>query len=150
MYKRQVFDGVVASNDAWLHFLEKPKAWGELSADQRSWFSPWNATALFPDGVDASTCAGMTYEEYAADPVPCCDAATGSETKWALGQLAADFITSRDVCECWGAEWDVVVSQSFDNVILAFLSLFEIATTEGWVDVMYAACLLYTSPSPRD
>ena len=81
----------------------------------------------------------MTYEEYAADPVPCCDAATGSETKWALGQLAADFITSRDVCECWGAEWDVVVSQSFDNVILAFLSLFEIATTEGWVDVMYAA-----------
>ena len=29
--------------------------------------------------------------------------------------------------------------QNFDNVGLAFNLLFEIPTTEGWVDVMYAA-----------
>ncbi|EGB04871.1 hypothetical protein AURANDRAFT_31884, partial [Aureococcus anophagefferens] len=43
------------------------------------------------------------------------------------------------LCRCWGYRWTPVVSQSFDNVFVATLSLFEMATTEGWIDVMYAA-----------
>ena len=31
------------------------------------------------------------------------------------------------------------VEQSFDNIFTAFCTLFEISTTEGWVDVMLAA-----------
>jgi hypothetical protein len=31
-----------------------------------------------------------------------------------------------------------VLSQNFDNVVNSLLTLFEISTTEGWVDVMYA------------
>lgn len=47
--------------------------------------------------------------------------------------------TSRFVCDCWGAEWDKAIDQNFDNIGTAMLTLFEIATTEGWVDVMYQA-----------
>ncbi|GMH93963.1 hypothetical protein TL16_g12770 [Triparma laevis f. inornata] len=55
-------------------------------------------------------------------------------------------MTSRSICECifqdggaGDAAWEPVTMQNFDNVGLAFNLLFEITTTEGWVDVMYAA-----------
>ncbi|KAK7233034.1 voltage-gated sodium channel [Aureococcus anophagefferens] len=47
--------------------------------------------------------------------------------------------TAKELCRCWGYRWTPVVSQSFDNVFVATLSLFEMATTEGWIGVMYAA-----------
>ncbi|CAM9352114.1 unnamed protein product, partial [Heterosigma akashiwo] len=51
--------------------------------------------------------------------------------------------TSEDLCECWGdlygTYWDAVAPQSFDNVYEAMCTLFEISTTEGWVDVMLYA-----------
>ena len=47
--------------------------------------------------------------------------------------------TSRYICDCWNATWSSVIPQNFDNVGNAMLTLFEISTTEGWVDVMYAA-----------
>jgi len=53
-------------------------------------------------------------------------------------------LTSKDAC--YGlklagkdVDWEAVVYQSFDNILLAMSCLFEISTTEGWVDVMYAA-----------
>ena len=46
--------------------------------------------------------------------------------------------TSKAVCEALGALWEPVLSQHFDNVFAAMGSLFEMTTTEGWVDVMYA------------
>ncbi|KAJ0412146.1 hypothetical protein ATCC90586_005759 [Pythium insidiosum] len=51
----------------------------------------------------------------------------------------ATAVTSRVVCECWGASWDRVLPQHFDNVIAAMLTFFELSTTEGWADVMMAA-----------
>ena len=48
--------------------------------------------------------------------------------------------TSRQICSCLGAEWDRVVPQKFDNIFDALATLFEITTTEGWVNVMNAAC----------
>ena len=54
---------------------------------------------------------------------------------------ATDYYTSQDLCQCWlgtGA-WDNVVNGlDFDNVANAFGTLYEISTTEGWVDVLYA------------
>jgi len=67
--------------------------------------------------------------------------------------------TCRDFCEplikdaalCLeqGSRWAPVLSQNFDNIGTAMLTLFEISTTEGWVDVMYAAadsCEHYEQP----
>ena len=49
--------------------------------------------------------------------------------------------TSRDMCDCLvqHSEWGQTIPQNFDNVLKGFALLFEISTTEGWVDVMNAA-----------
>jgi len=48
--------------------------------------------------------------------------------------------SSRAVCDCLATgEWIEVIPQNFNNVASAMALLFEISTTEGWVDVMYAA-----------
>mmetsp|Transcript_49010 Transcript_49010/g.109896 ORF Transcript_49010/g.109896 Transcript_49010/m.109896 type:complete len:1733 (-) Transcript_49010:26-5224(-) len=56
----------------------------------------------------------------------------------------------RDYCEplikdaalCYeqGGKWVDTLQQNFNNLANSMLTLFEILTTEGWVDVMYAAC----------
>eukprot|EP00927_Polykrikos_kofoidii_P085373 TRINITY_DN9275_c0_g4_i1.p1 TRINITY_DN9275_c0_g4~~TRINITY_DN9275_c0_g4_i1.p1 ORF type:complete len:1865 (-),score=301.26 TRINITY_DN9275_c0_g4_i1:204-5798(-) len=43
------------------------------------------------------------------------------------------------LCHEQGGSWVQRLSQNFDNIINSLLTLFEISTTEGWVDVMYAA-----------
>jgi hypothetical protein len=53
---------------------------------------------------------------------------------------ASTIPSSKEVCDCLApGEWVMVVPQNFNNVIQGIALLFEIATTEGWVDVMYAA-----------
>lgn len=42
-------------------------------------------------------------------------------------------------CVEQGGKWVQALSQNFDNILTAMLTLFEISTTEGWVDVMYQA-----------
>jgi hypothetical protein len=42
-------------------------------------------------------------------------------------------------CVEQGGQWMPSLSQSFDNIFESMMTLFEISTTEGWVDVMYAA-----------
>lgn len=44
------------------------------------------------------------------------------------------------LCHEQGGSWVRSLPQTFDNVWSALLTLFEISSTEGWVDVMYAAC----------
>mmetsp|Transcript_86137 Transcript_86137/g.223875 ORF Transcript_86137/g.223875 Transcript_86137/m.223875 type:complete len:1894 (+) Transcript_86137:58-5739(+) len=44
------------------------------------------------------------------------------------------------LCHEQGSSWGHVLSQNFNNVWNSMLTLTEISTTEGWVDVMYAAC----------
>eukprot|EP00933_Yihiella_yeosuensis_P037205 TRINITY_DN31081_c0_g1_i1.p1 TRINITY_DN31081_c0_g1~~TRINITY_DN31081_c0_g1_i1.p1 ORF type:complete len:653 (+),score=71.78 TRINITY_DN31081_c0_g1_i1:39-1997(+) len=44
------------------------------------------------------------------------------------------------LCAEQGGSWVQQLSQNFDNVWNAILTLFEISSTEGWVDVMYSAC----------
>lgn len=48
--------------------------------------------------------------------------------------------TSKDICDCLApGGWDLVIPQNFDNILNGMALLFEISTTEGWTDVMYAA-----------
>jgi hypothetical protein len=46
---------------------------------------------------------------------------------------------SVELCEKLGYTWDRVVPQNFNNVLYSLGALFELSTTEGWVDVMYAS-----------
>ena len=48
--------------------------------------------------------------------------------------------TSMEVCDCLApGEWSLTIPQNFDNIISGIATLFEISTTEGWTDVMFAA-----------
>ena len=47
--------------------------------------------------------------------------------------------TSKEICDCGDPDaWAKVLPRSFDNVGDALLLLYELSTTEGWVDYMYA------------
>ena len=59
----------------------------------------------------------------------CCDAWPSDES---------EVPTSQDLCECWGGQWSKVVPQTFDNVAEGMLTLLEMSTTEGWVDICWA------------
>jgi hypothetical protein len=59
----------------------------------------------------------------------------GCEYLWYNNEIP----TSKDVCLCLGGSWVPVVPQNFDNVLNGIALLFEISTTEGWVQVMHAA-----------
>ena len=48
------------------------------------------------------------------------------------------FMDDAGVCVEQGGQW-VRMNQNFDHIGNAMMTLFEISTTEGWVDVMYAA-----------
>jgi hypothetical protein len=48
-------------------------------------------------------------------------------------------VTSRMLCQWMGFDWVLLVPQSFDNVFPSLASLYELSTTEGWIDVMWAA-----------
>ncbi|ETW09835.1 hypothetical protein, variant 1 [Aphanomyces invadans] len=83
----------------------------------KSWADMDDATRLVMAGVWHSTCPFTDQE--AADP---------------------SFIpTSKQMCLCFSLSWKSVVPQSFDNVIVAMASLYELTTMEGWANVAFAA-----------
>ena len=126
------------TKQAYYELLVDPVKWDALTSEQQSWFGPsspiWTADGFDGKGFSSanSGCAGGLNASQAAVPTaPCCEAwPTNLDVK----------PTSWDLCECWGGSWDMVIAQNFDTTPWAMLSLFEIATTEGWVDVMWAAC----------
>jgi len=54
-------------------------------------------------------------------------------------EFCTEFPLEAGLCIEQGGRWEQSIAQDFDNVKNAFVTLFEISTTEGWVDVMYAA-----------
>jgi len=54
---------------------------------------------------------------------------------WEVGKIP----TSRELCACLNGDWVQTIPQNFNNVLRGFALLFEISTTESWVDVMHAA-----------
>jgi hypothetical protein len=94
----------------------------------------------------------------AQHPDFCTDTCKDADDK-GLGESSAECQSCRHECEqaCWcsdfctplvldaalcveqGGGWGQRLSQNFDNIWNAMVTLFEISTTEGWVDVMYVA-----------
>ena len=94
-----------------------------MTVGQLSWFTPNIHTE----------CAFLG--NFTAQPFSAAAAAA------AANSAVAPKPTSRDICECFAGPdaWSSVVDQSFDNVFVALMTLFELSTTEGWVTVMHAA-----------
>lgn len=72
---------------------------------------------------------------------------SSTQQAWFEGAAAAEYSTvwtngtaptSKVLCDYYGAEWDEAVPQNFNNIVSAMGTLFEMSTTEGWVDIMYA------------
>lgn len=142
------YSDVIATHARYDQILTYPKAWSDMTVDEREVFGPGSSafsynqtqTALYRSYSDAN----WNASNYSSSP-PLCDAwyepsgdamhglEDGDDFDW-----VTSLPTSRVVCECLGGEWEMMVPQSFDNTIWAFLTLFEISTTEGWVDVMWA------------
>lgn len=119
-------------------FLQSPKAWNKLSEAELEWFGP-NSTFKGSDQWYPSCDNTSTWSAYGDDQgwpaAPCCRHWLDDiDNKW-----ATEIPTSKLVCLCWGASWTGVLSQNFDNVFTAFMTFTEIASTEGWTDVMFAA-----------
>lgn len=136
-------EAVVQPNATFYDLLVHPKPWERLDDQQRSMFGP-NSPAFTADAQNSTyfTANSGSWSSDGSSP-PLCDAWVNPGFPQDL-QLENNFDyttdkpTSRLLCECWGGEWEQIVPQRFDNTIWAFLTLFEISTTEGWVDVMYA------------
>jgi hypothetical protein len=54
-------------------------------------------------------------------------------------EFCSPLIKDAALCVEQGGSWGQMVSQNFDSVVSSMYTLFEMMTTEGWVDVMYAA-----------
>jgi voltage-dependent calcium channel L type alpha-1D len=109
-----VFDNIISANKTYLSYLQEPHAYDKLTDTQLEWFGPNSDFGL--------NCSSYDYPD-----APCC----------AQLPLSGE-TTSRQVCNCWGGDWKVVMDMGFDNVGDALLTFFQMSTTEGWVKIMYA------------
>ena len=50
--------------------------------------------------------------------------------------IPMDLVMNKWDCHNLGGDWDKIPS-NFDNTITAVLTLFEMMTTEGWMNVLY-------------
>lgn len=76
------------------------------------------------DNLDSSACIACRSE---------CEAQCHCE------DFCTPLIKDAALCHEQGGVWKPSLSQNFDNIFQSFITLFEIMSTEGWVDVMYAA-----------
>jgi len=99
-------------------------------------------------GEDEETCQANCKK----DPFLCVDTCKDDENslrcqvcrkECVAACVCADFcqplIKDAAICHEQGGVWAPSLSQNFDNIWNSLLTLFEISSTEGWVDVMYVA-----------
>jgi hypothetical protein len=119
------------------------------------------AVDLFKGSMES--CQGEAFDAFSegrqalvTHPLPYSSLAAGARRDWAVNATArgmsaaahadavqgyvAGGLLSRDVCGWMGAEWGPAngMRQSFDTTPRAMMTLFEMSTTEGWVDMMWA------------
>ena len=130
-----VFKANIAVNAGAMQLLRYPQPWSSLTVEQKNMYfsansSVVNFTALYPGFHSTnSTCSASSLVENTTQ-LPCCPQ---------LQTLSVDASpTSRMYCECWGADWVPSSNQNFNNVPQGLLGLYQISTTEGWVDLMYS------------
>jgi len=80
------------------------------------------------------TCKNKDYE------APTCRSClTECEAACQCEEFCEPLIKDAALCAEQGGSWSRALDQNFDNIWNSLLTLFEISSTEGWVDVMYAA-----------
>lgn len=93
-----------------------------------------------------SHCTGSVFEslspeqvELVVDPLQPEELST-EQLAWGASGHSAPYTapTSRSVCLWLGADWEPTLPQSFDNIFAAAGTLFEMSTTEKWVEIMFA------------
>jgi hypothetical protein len=132
--------------------ITAPKPWAALTAVEQGWFvtaaagAAASAASVVHVAANATAAATPPYATYTDW---CCQIVDGGKVirAGANGPLNPDPAvvdtapTSKEVCN-WlfpgQGRWKPTVMQSFDNVFLGILALFELSTTEMWCDVMYA------------
>ena len=103
-----------SSLDSYYQFMVSPVSFDRMSASEKEMFGP--TSRYFQNSWD---CSNFPSES-------CCPAVLGS-------------VNSEDICKCWGGSWNFVTSFNFDNFGSGLIAFFCISTTEGWIDLMYAA-----------
>jgi len=101
--------------DSYYQFLVSPVSFDKMSSTEKTMFG--STSRYYQSSWDCSN-----YPSESCCPVDL----TGS-------------VSSKDICECWGGSWTLVTSFNFDNFGSGLISFFSISTTEGWIDLMYAA-----------
>eukprot|EP01029_Cantina_marsupialis_P023747 TRINITY_DN5981_c0_g2_i1.p1 TRINITY_DN5981_c0_g2~~TRINITY_DN5981_c0_g2_i1.p1 ORF type:complete len:1476 (+),score=490.12 TRINITY_DN5981_c0_g2_i1:408-4430(+) len=97
---------------------------------------------LFKGAFSACDVTGLTdvQIDLITYPVSFSELTTDQLSWGALNEC--DFISGDDsskaVCLWMGLEWDSTMPQNFNHVFKAMMTLFEMSTTEMWVDVMIA------------
>ena len=111
---------IISSNDAAVNLLTYPVPYTQMTPVQQGWF---NSTSTLQANNAFATCTTP----------PCCNL-----DKPHAGYNGA-LPSSRMICECWGGEWLPAAYQTFDNYPEALVAFIVISTTEGWIELMYAA-----------
>ena len=112
-----------------------PVPFSTLSPTQRVLWWGGNAESAFPN-ASAALAFQQAVQSGSTAPV-----AAGANPQVQVDPSAIPSYagtTSRAVCEWMGAEFERTRSQDFDNSLNAMGALFEVSTTEQWVDVMLA------------
>eukprot|EP00746_Dinoflagellata_sp_MGD_P008476 gnl/MRDRNA2_/MRDRNA2_116976_c0_seq1.p1 gnl/MRDRNA2_/MRDRNA2_116976_c0~~gnl/MRDRNA2_/MRDRNA2_116976_c0_seq1.p1 ORF type:complete len:1680 (-),score=292.24 gnl/MRDRNA2_/MRDRNA2_116976_c0_seq1:144-4679(-) len=101
------------------------------------------------DTIDRCETECETHPDFCIDSCNPEKGLEGSETcKLCRGQCQAQcscsefcdpYIYDAALCVEQGGHWFPTLNQDFNSIFSAMLTLFEISTTEGWVDVMYSA-----------
>jgi hypothetical protein len=110
------FQNHISNNTIAMNLLENPISYNSMSSVQQDLFTYKSTIASFGS----------------------CD----TSTKICCSDLPSDYDiapTGKQLCHCWGSQWKAVAYITFDNYPSALMGFFAISTTEGWVDLMYAA-----------
>merc|ERR1719253_37646 len=122
-----------------------PEGWGAGCRD-----------VFCPDKKDKVT--ESCKSECRKHPTFCADTCEKKKSGWESSK-SPTCVACLDECEAWcecqdycepltkdaalcveqGGRWGAVIQQNFNNILNSLVTLFEISTTEGWVDVMYTA-----------
>jgi len=110
----------IQENSGAVNLLTYPVPYAQMTPVQQSWFSPVSELQV---GSSFAPCTTP----------PCCNLSVPSPG------FTGTLPTSRMICECWGGSWVPAAYQTFDNYPRALIAFIIISTTEGWIDLMYAA-----------
>jgi hypothetical protein len=115
------YEANIAVDDAAMDFITYPVSWNLASTAQKTMLGPSSTVRDFATdlGCTETNCCATYMTDYTWDN--------------------AVAPTSEMLCRCLGGSWSPVTFTVLDNYPVALMALFIISTTEGWVDLMYAA-----------